>query len=315
MLCQNKSENLHNSYVNLIKYITVKEGENVKKIRIVIVDDSPFSISILRDILTERGYEVVGEAGSLEETRQVVRDTKPELVTMDMTIPGTDGLECTRAIHEIDPNIKVIIVSSMMDDEIVKKAKENKVSGYIQKPVDSDELVTVIERIISGEELFHELKEVYFNIFKEAFLDNMNRLTKTIPDHRNVNDLKESQASRGVSIVVGIIGKYCGSMILDASYETVENMTRHVLKREIKSREEALAMMGEFANIVSGNGCSLMNRKNKIYGFRVAPPTIFHGTSLSISQTILDSKSIIFNTTFGEIYLNVGFKRGDAEWM
>jgi DNA-binding NarL/FixJ family response regulator len=287
----------------------------MEKIRVAIVDDSPFSISILRDILTEKGYEVVGDAGSLEETRQVIRDTKPDLVTMDMTMPGTDGLECTRAIHEINPNTKVIIVSSMMDDEIVKKAKENKVSGYIQKPVDPDELVTVIQRVMSGEELFCELQEVYFDIFKEAFLDNINRLAKTIPDYSAVNDLTETQPSRGVSIVIGIIGKYCGSMILDASYETVENMSKHVLKRETKSREEALAMMGEFANIVSGNGCSVMNRRNKIFGFRVAPPTIFHGTSLNISQTILNSKSIIFNTIFGEIYLSVGFKRGDSEWM
>lgn len=287
----------------------------MEKIRIVIVDDSPFSISIIRDILTEKGYEVVGDAGSLEETRQVIRDTKPDLVTMDMTIPGTDGLECTRAIHEIDPNIKVIIVSSMMDDEIVKKAKENKVSGYIQKPVDPDELVTIIERVMSGEELFHELKQVYFDIFKEAFLDNMNRLAKTIPEYTKMNDSSETEPSRGVSIVVGIIGKYSGSMILDASYETVENMTKHVLKREVKNREEALAMMGEFANIVSGNGCSLMNRKNKLYGLRVAPPTIFHGTSLNISRTIIDAKSVVFKTIFGDIYLNVGFKRGDSEWM
>jgi DNA-binding NarL/FixJ family response regulator len=287
----------------------------MKKIRIAIVDDSPFSISIIRDILEEKGYEVVGVAGSLEETRQVIEETKPDLVTMDMTIPGTDGLECTRAIHEIDPNIKVIVVSSMMDDEIIREAKENRVSGYIQKPVDPDELITAIERIMSGEELFYELQEMYFNIFKEAFLDNMNRLAKTIPEYYSEIDSTETQPSRGVSIVVGIIGKYCGSMILDASYETVGNMTRHVLKREIKSREEALAMMGEFANIVSGNGCSLMNRKNKIFGFRVAPPTIFHGSSLNISRTILDAKSIIFDTVFGEIYLNIGFKRGDAEWM
>ncbi len=287
----------------------------MEKIRVAIVDDSPFSISILRDILTEKGYDVVGDAGSLEETKQVIRDTKPDLVTMDMTMPGTDGLECTRAIHKINPNIKVIIVSSMMDDEIVKQAKESRVSGYIQKPVDPEELVTLLKRIMSGEELFHELQEIYFDTFKEVFLDNINRLAKTIPECSSVTNSIETQPSRGVSIVVGIIGKYSGSMILDASYETVDNMAKHVLKREIKSREESLAMMGEFANIVSGNGCSVMNRKNKVLGFRVAPPTIFHGNSLNISRTISDSKSIIFKTIFGDIYLNVGFKRGDAEWM
>lgn len=285
------------------------------KFKIAIVDDSPFSISIIKDILLEKGYDVVGEAGSLEETIKVVKDTKPDIVTMDMTIPGTDGLECTKAIHSINPNIKVLVVSSMMDEEIVKKARENKVSGYIQKPVDPEELSTAIERIISGEELFNELKEVYFNVFKEAFLDNMNRLTKTVPKYLEEKVTKENHHSRGVSIVVGIIGKFSGSMILDASYDTVENIAKHVLKRDIKSREEALAVMGEFSNIISGNACSILNRKNKVFGFRVAPPSIFHGNSLNISRTIVESREVVSETIFGQVYLNVGFKRGEGEWM
>ena len=106
-------------------------------VRIVIVDDSSFSIAFIKDILVRNGLDVVGEAGSLEEVKAVVKEKTPTLVTMDMTLPGTDGLECTRAVHEIDESIKVIVISSMMDDEIVKEAKKNKVSAYIQKPVDA----------------------------------------------------------------------------------------------------------------------------------------------------------------------------------
>ncbi|MCY6958688.1 response regulator [Clostridium brassicae] len=287
----------------------------MENIKVVIVDDSPFSISILRDVLTEKGFEVIGDASSLEETIEVVKTTKPDLVTMDMTIPGTDGLECTRAIHSIDPNIKVVVVSSMMDDEIVKKAKQNRVSGYIQKPVDPDELATVIQRIMSGEELFKELEAIYFDIFKEAFLDNMNRMAKTVPNFSQETGLKDTQESKGVSIVVGIIGRHCGSMIIDLSYETVDSLAKHILKRELKSREEGLAMMAEFANIIAGNACSLLNRKNKAFGLRVAPPAVFHGSSLNISKTIIQSKSVVAETIFGEISIDAGFTRGDSEWM
>ena len=94
----------------------------MKDAKILIVDDSPFQIALLRDILTENGFDVVGEAQSLEEVISEVNRVKPDLVTMDMTIPGTDGFECTREIHKIDSNIKVIIVSSMMDDELIKKS-------------------------------------------------------------------------------------------------------------------------------------------------------------------------------------------------
>lgn len=55
-------------------------------------------------------------------------------MTMDMTLPGTDGFECTRTVHDIDKSIKVIVISAMMDDELIKEAKANKISAYIQKP-------------------------------------------------------------------------------------------------------------------------------------------------------------------------------------
>ncbi|MCY6484113.1 response regulator [Clostridium aestuarii] len=283
----------------------------MRNTRIVIVDDSLFSISILQDILEEKGFEVIGQASSLEETIEVVKDKKPDLVTMDMTIPGTDGLECTRAIHEIDGNIKVVIVSSMMDDEIVKKAKENKASGYVQKPVDPEEINTVIKSVMAGEELFDELEKIYFDVFKESFSNNLNKLTKTTPSYAGEVRLNNTEKSRGISVVVGIIGKYSGRMIFDLSYETAKKMATVALKREVKDIKECLAMSGEFANIVAGNACSILNRKNKVLGLRVAPPTIFHGKSLNISKTTLDTISVAAKTQFGEMYLNVGFKRGE----
>ncbi|SHH09269.1 response regulator [Tepidibacter thalassicus] len=287
----------------------------MKKAKVVIVDDSPFSIAIIRDILIEKGFDVVGEAGSLEETIRVVEEKKPDLVTMDMTIPGTDGLECTRAVHSINPNIKVIVISSMMDDEIIKEAKKNKVSGYIQKPIDPENLITEIERVMAGEELFEELNEIYPKVFKEAFYDNMNRFTKTIPCFNDEVKENKGLSSRGISVVVGIIGKYLGRMIFDLSYETAQNMAKSILKRDVKDIHETLAMVEEFANIVAGNACSMINRRNKVYGLRVAPPTVFHGKSLNISKTELETISLVIQTDFGEMYLNVGFKRGDNEWM
>lgn len=287
----------------------------MERLRIVIVDDSQFSISILKDILEESGHEVVGYATSLEETVAVVTEKKPDLVTMDMTIPGTDGLECTRAIHSIDKNIKVIVVSSMMDDEIVKKAKENKVAGYIQKPVDPEELITVIEGIMFEEQLFLNLQEMNFMVFKEAFSDNLNRLTKTIPSFYDENKSDKIEVANGISVVVGIIGKYAGRMIMDLSYDTANNMAKSILKREAKDMNECLAMVGELANIVAGNACSMINRKNKAFSLRVAPPTVFHGDSLKISNIFLKANSVIGKTVFGDIYLNVGFKRGEEGWM
>jgi DNA-binding NarL/FixJ family response regulator len=294
----------------------MKVGVEMKEVRVVIVDDSPFSIAIIRDILTDNGFTVVGEAGSLEEVKQVIDEVRPDVVTMDMTIPGTDGLECTRAIHDIDPNIKVIIVSSMMDDEIVRKAKKNNVSGYIQKPADAEELTLLINRIMASEELYKELEGMYYTVFKEAFIDNLNRMLKTVAEFDAEDTANEELTSRGISVVMGVIGKYSGRLIFDMSYETAEKISAAVLKRDVKGKQEVLNVMGEFTNIVAGNACSVINRKNKLFGLRVAPPTIFHGESINISKAELDTTTAtVAHTSYGEIYMNIGFKRGSGEWM
>lgn len=288
----------------------------MKDVKIVIVDDSPFQIALLRDLLTENGFNVIGEASSLEETIEVVTKLKPDLVTMDMTIPGTDGLECTREIHKIDSNIKVIIVSSMMDDEIVRKAKKTHVSGYIQKPVDAEELTLLINRVMADEELFLELEGLYSAVFKEALLDIFNKLTKTVPKITNESNDNVEKSSQGISIVMGVIGKYSGRIIFDVSFETASKLAGVLLRREPKNNEEILNVMSEISNMAAGNACSMINKKNKIFGLRVAPPTTFHGESISISKAELEATySANAETQFGDLSISIGFGRGEGEWM
>lgn len=284
-------------------------------IRCVIVDDSSFSIAFIQDILEENGIEVVGTAGTLEEVKEVIKDKRPSLVTMDMTLPGTDGLECTRAVHEIDENIKVIVISSMMDDEIIKQAKDNKVSAYIQKPVEADELITAITRIMALEELYELLEKEYFSIFKEALLDGLNRMTKTMLTYENEYTSRKDHKSQGITIIIGIIGKFAGRMLLDLSRETADKVATALLRRSPKNNDEMIAALGEFTNIVSGNACSLLNKKNKAFGLRVSPPTILHGDSVSISATSFNTSTAIANTNFGQVLLDVGFQRGEDKWM
>lgn len=278
--------------------------------RIVIVDDSFFSVAFIRNILEDNGFEVVGSAGTLEEVRSVVAETRPTLVTMDMTLPGTDGFECIRAIQEIDDGVKVIVISSMMDDEIVKEAEAHKVSAYLQKPIDADALITAINRIIASEELYAVLQDEYFPVFKEALLDALNRMTKTLLTYKEEHSGKNTYESGGMTIIMGIIGKFSGRMLFDLSIETANNIAAAVLRREPRNKDETLAVLGEFANIVSGNACSILNRKNKAFGLRVAPPTILHGESVLISAPNFDTSTAVADTVFGEVLLNVGFQKG-----
>ncbi|WP_213974319.1 response regulator [Tepidanaerobacter acetatoxydans] len=285
------------------------------KKRVVIVDDSDFSVLIIKDILEKNGFEVVGHAGSLEEVISVVSETKPDLVTMDITLPGTNGFECTKEIRKIDNNIKIVIVSSMMDDEMLKKAKDYDVNGYVQKPIDEEEFILTIQRLIDDEELFKYFKNLYVPVFKEAFSDALNKMTKTIAKYKDEHLSSETMQSKGIAVVIGIIGKYSGRMILDMSIETATDLSNKMLKRECKQANEIIATIGEFANIISGNACSMLNRENKVFGLRVSPPSVFYGKSLNISSANFKTSSIIIDTEFGEMLLNIGFSRGDSEWM
>ncbi len=286
----------------------------MENMKIVVVDDSPFSVAMISKILGEKGFEVIGSANSLSEAVEAVSTLKPNLVTMDMTMPEADGLECTKAIREIDPNLKVIVISSMMDEEIIRKAKKAKVSGYIQKPVDGDELSLLIRRIMAEEELFVELEQLYATAFKEAIMDTYNRFFKSIPVYKNEITLNSEHTSRGISVVMGVIGKYSGRMILDMSVDSAKSVAASLLSKDDLSEEYVINMMGEMANIIAGNACSMLNKKNEIFGLRVAPPTVLYGESITISKLKLDTvTSVEADTVYGEIYLNVGFNRSECD--
>lgn len=283
----------------------------MEKKRIMIVDDSSFSIAYIRGILEENGYEIVGTAGTLEEVKEIASRERPDLVTMDMTLIGTDGLECTKAIRDIDQSIKVLVVSSMMDEEIVNQANKLNICGYIQKPVDADELITNIQRVLAVDELYAFLQNEYFPVFKESLLDGMNRMTKVLIDYKDEYCCDREYKSKGISIIIGMIGKFSGRMLIDLSEETAKQIAEKMLRKEDLKRDEIIAALSEFANIISGNACSILNRKNKALGLRVAPPSVLYGEHLLVSAPEFKTMAAVSRSEFGDILINVGFQRGN----
>lgn len=285
----------------------------MKETKVVVVDDSAFSVAMLTNTLEENGFKVVGSANGLEEAVKAVSEFKPDIVTMDMTMPGADGIEVTKAIHLVDPDVNVIIVSSMMDEEIVHNARKAHIAGYIQKPVDAEELTLLINRIMADEELFVHLDGLYFTVFKEALTDTFNKFFKAVPDYKTVENSDVEQKSRGISVVLGVAGKYGGRMILDVSDDTAGKMAEQLLKKENLKKDEIINVIGEIANIVAGNACSMLNKGNKLLGLRVAPPTIVYGEAIKISKSeLVTVSSVSADTMFGEVYMNVGFSRGEC---
>src|SRR5690606_27723376 len=130
------------------------EGVRVKPIRVVIVDDHEVVRLGLKTLLNRvSDLEVVGEAGSATEAEEGVAATQPDVVIMDIRMPGGSGIEACRVIRSRWPEVKVIMLTSYSDDEAVIGSVMAGASGYVLKQIGTQELVNAIRRVYNGESL------------------------------------------------------------------------------------------------------------------------------------------------------------------
>lgn len=122
------------------------------KVRIVIVDDHEVVLIGLRSILEQYPqYEVVAEASSAKEAVRQVEAFHPDIVLMDIRLPGRSGIEACEEIKEIAPDTKVIMLTSYAEDDMLFSAIKAGASGYILKQIDSDGLIKSLEAVSRGE--------------------------------------------------------------------------------------------------------------------------------------------------------------------
>jgi len=117
--------------------------------KILIVDDAKFMRKTLRGLLTENNHEVVGEAADGLEAVSKFRDTHPDLVFMDITMPHKDGLAALKEIIGMDPDAKVIMCSAMGQQRIVMQAIELGAKDFITKPFEDVRVIETVERILA----------------------------------------------------------------------------------------------------------------------------------------------------------------------
>ena len=121
---------------------------NGQQQRILIVDDVPYVRKTLKQILTSHGFKVVGEAESGEEAVRLYLETLPDLVTMDLVMPQMNGVAVTRAILNLDPAAKIVILSGMMQENLVTEAILAGAKDYIVKPFQTEDVLKVIRTVI-----------------------------------------------------------------------------------------------------------------------------------------------------------------------
>ncbi|MFO7254947.1 MULTISPECIES: response regulator [Limnochorda] len=115
--------------------------------RVLVVDDTAFMRLTLRRTLERFGHEVVGEAADGEEAVQLYQELRPDLVTMDITMPKMDGITAIREIRKIDPRAKIIVCSAMGQKPMVIEALEAGAQDFLVKPFDAERVREAIERL------------------------------------------------------------------------------------------------------------------------------------------------------------------------
>ncbi|MCR5417379.1 MAG: response regulator [Lachnospiraceae bacterium] len=120
--------------------------------KVLMVDDSRTSRKLLRSILEEGGHEVVGEAVNGQEGVQQFQALKPELVTMDITMPVLDGIEALKMIKALDKEAKVIMVTAAGQKNKVMECIKAGADEFITKPFDNNEIISAVSKVAESQE-------------------------------------------------------------------------------------------------------------------------------------------------------------------
>jgi len=116
--------------------------------RILIVDDSMYMRTLIKDAMTNEGYEVVGEASNGESAIDMAMELKPDLITLDNILPDMIGTDILRVLMDEGLDAKVIMISAVGQQSVINEGIELGASEYIVKPFTSEDLIQVVKRVM-----------------------------------------------------------------------------------------------------------------------------------------------------------------------
>ena len=139
----------------------------MSKMRIVLVDDHEVVRLGLKVLLEQSDhFEVVGEANNAKEAVEIAGKFRPDIVLMDIRLPGASGIEACEEITQLYPEVRVVMLTSYAEDEMLFSAIRAGASGYLLKQINSDDLIRSLESVRRGDALLDPL--VTQRVFQEV---------------------------------------------------------------------------------------------------------------------------------------------------
>lgn len=115
---------------------------------VLVCDDAVFMRTMISDILTQAGLEVVGEADSGTQAVEKYRQLRPDLVTMDIIMPEMGGIDAVKAITEFDPEARVLMCSAMGQQALVAEAIQAGAKDFVVKPFQPSRVLEAVQRVL-----------------------------------------------------------------------------------------------------------------------------------------------------------------------
>lgn len=121
--------------------------DNVLK-SVLIVDDSLMMRKKLNAYIEDLNYNIVGTASDGEEAIRLSKELKPDIITMDVTMPNVDGITAVKEIKKDNPNVKIVMITSHGQEDIILRSLEAGAAAYLIKPIEKEKLGEVLNGLI-----------------------------------------------------------------------------------------------------------------------------------------------------------------------
>lgn len=192
--------------------------------KILIADDHSLFRDSLKSLLTTRGLEVIGEASDGRETLEQVRRLEPDIVLMDLAMPGIGGLAATRLISAEHPQVKIVILTASDDDTNLFEAIKSGAQGYLLKNVAADEFFALLEGVERGEPALTPL-------LARKLLQEFARPVQPVAPARDPDALTEREREVLELLVQGVTSNRRLARQLGLSENTVKFHVRNILDK------------------------------------------------------------------------------------
>jgi len=113
---------------------------------VLIAEDSEFISDVLQDIFRDMGFEIAGVAKCGEEAVRMFEESRPDLITMDILMPGMDGLTAMEKIREIDRDVPIIVISALVQKKLKVRARELGAVDFLEKPFNIEDLKKMVKK-------------------------------------------------------------------------------------------------------------------------------------------------------------------------